>query len=553
MQLRPYQQDVKDKIYAAWQDPTNRNVMAVMPCRSGKTVLFASIIHDHVGASCTIAHRQELVGQISMALAREGIRHKIIGPTKVVKTIINEQILELGTTFYDPNALCAVAGVDTLIRRAESLKHWLNQVTMWVQDECHHIIGKPANKWGKAAEMMPNARGLGVTATPIRADGKGLGRHAEGLIDEMVEGPPMRWMIEQGYLTDYRIFAPPSDLDLTDVTVSKVTGEFNRKGLVEAVHESHIVGDVVSHYMRLAPGKLGITFATDVETAADIARKFNEAGVSAEVISANTPDPTRNEMMRRFRRRELKQLVNVDILGEGVDVPAVEVVSMARPTQSYGLFVQQFCRPLTIDKDNPDKEAIIIDHANNVVRHGLPDREREWSLDSRGAAPKGKKPEDDIPLRYCVECTQPYERTYKSCPHCGHYPEPESRGGPEYVDGDLTELTPELLAEMRMSIDKVDEMPEAVGARMQRAGAPAIVVNSAVKQVRSRQEAQAALRESISWWAGMHRYKGRTDSESYRLFYLAFGVDVMTAQTLGRPDAIALAEKINHHIGVMER
>jgi len=239
--------------------------------------------------------------------------------------------------------------------------------------------------------------------------------------------------------------------------------------------------------------------------------------------------------------------VNVDLFGEGVDVPAIEVVSMARPTQSYGLYVQQFGRGLRIMEGK--EEALIIDHASNVVRHGLPDMERDWSLDSRGSSPRAKNPEDEIPLRYCVNCTQPYERTLKFCPHCGHYNEPAGRNKPEYVDGDLTELTPETLAEMRGEIDRTNESPFAVGDRMRFAGAPEAAIRGAMKNIGNKQQAQAALRESISWWAGIQRHRGRTDSESYRLFYFCFGIDVMSAQALGRPDAIKLATRINNLIG----
>jgi superfamily II DNA or RNA helicase len=547
MILRPYQQDVKDLIYNAWNEG-HRNTMAVMPTGAGKTVVFGSVLNDHQGASCAVAHRQELVGQISMSLARYGVRHKIIGPIKVVKYIINEHMVELGTSFYDPNAQCGVAGVDTLLRRADKLKHWLNQITMWVQDEGHHILRE--NKWGKAADLMPNARGLAVTATPIRADGKGLGRHADGLMDTLVEGPSMRWLIDNNYLTDYRVFAPPSDLDLRDVTISQATGDYNPVKLKKAVQRSHLVGDVVGHYLRLAAGKQGITFATDVETATEIAVQFNQAGVRAEVVSAKTPERLRNHIMRQFRNKELHQLVNVDLFGEGVDIPAIEVVSMARPTQSYGLYVQQFGRALR--PMDGKTHALIIDHASNVIRHGLPDREREWSLDSRGSVPRGKNPDDDIPLRYCDNCTQPYERIFKVCPYCGHYHEPEGRSRPEQVDGDLTELTPEILAEMRGELARVNEIPESVGIRMQHAGAPIAAVRGAVKNCRTRQEVQAALRESISWWAGIQRHRGRSDSESYRMFYYLFGTDVLTACTLGKSDAIKLAEKINDYIGAMQ-
>jgi DNA repair protein RadD len=544
MQLRDYQQDLDHDINRAWEQGA-RNVLAVSPTGSGKTQLFASKLSRHQGEACAIAHRQELVGQISLALNAWGVRHKIIAPTNVVRWIINEQILTHGHSLYEPNALVGVAGVDTLLRRTKNLRTWMNQVSFWVQDEAHHVLRN--NKWGKAVELFPNAKGLGVTATPIRADGRGLGRHVDGVMDELVEGPTMRDLIDRGYLTDYRIFAPPSDLDLSDVTVSDATGDYNRQKLKKAAQRSHLIGDVVENYKKFAYGKLGVTFATDVETATQIAKQFNDNGIPAEVVSAKTPDSVRSEILRRFRRKELWQLVNVDLFGEGFDLPAIEVVSFARPTQSYALYVQQFGRALRI-LEGKDR-AIIIDHAGNVVRHGLPDKERVWSLEGRESSPRAKDPDDEIPLRYCVECTQPYERTYKACPYCGHYPIPDERSAPEFVDGDLLELSPEVLAALRGEVERIDEPAELLRDRMQYAGAPIPVWKGAMNRHRERQEMQSALRESISWWAGYQQSKGRNDSESYRLFYHVFGVDVMTAQALGKPDALALANKINNYLG----
>lgn len=543
MILRPFQVDVKQDVYSAWASGA-RNVMMVMPTGAGKTTTFSSILKEHSGMACAIAHRQELVYQISMALAAYGVYHKIIGPTKIIKFIINEQIIEYGQSFYHPNAYCAVAGVDTLVQRADKLKHFLEQVTLWIQDEGHHVLLE--NKWGKAAQLMPNAKGLAVTATPCRADGKGLGRQHHGLMDALVEGPSMRWLIDNGYLTDYRIFCPPSDIDLTNVNITKA-GDYNPQKLKQAAQQSHIVGDVVDHYIRLANGLQGITFATDVETAGQIAAQYNNRGIRAELVHAKTPDRVRAEIMRRYRAREILQLVNVDLFGEGVDVPAIEVCSMARPTQSYGLYVQQFGRALRIKEGK--LQALIIDHVSNVVRHGLPDKEREWTLDIPMKKPRSKKPEDDIPLRYCVACTQPFERIHKVCPYCGHYHAPAERSGPEYVDGDLTELTPDVLAEMRKSILKTDMPASALAKGMREGGASEIAVKGAIKTLNNKQAAQKELREKISWWAGLQRHMGRDDSESYRLFYFLFGMDVLSAQTLGAKEALALADKINQTIG----
>lgn len=328
---RDYQLRLENDILAQWQAGA-RNVLAVLPTGGGKTFVFSRIAASTAGAVCAIAHRGELVSQMSSALAREGVRHRVIGPAALERTCATLQTAEFGRHFVDPNARVAVAGVDTLVRKAEP---WFNQVSLWIQDECHHVLAD--NKWGKACALFPNARGLGVTATPVRADGKGLGRHADGLMDAMVVGPTMRDLIRRGYLTEYRIFAPPSDIDLSDVGTTG-SGDFSPPKLSAARRKSHITGDVVEHYLRIARGKLGVTFDVDIESATETAAAYNAAGVPAQVVTGNTPDTLRASILRDFRARRILQLVNVDLFGEGFDLPAIEVVSFARPTQSYSLF-----------------------------------------------------------------------------------------------------------------------------------------------------------------------------------------------------------------------
>jgi superfamily II DNA or RNA helicase len=534
--LRPYQVQASVDIDAAWAAGA-RDVLLVMPTGAGKTVSFADKLRNHVGAGVAIAHRQELVGQISLALARTGMRHRIIGPRNVIKLILEQQRDELRTTFYDPNAAIAVAGVDTMIRRADALESWRRQVTLWVQDEAHHVLR--ANKWGASRRMFPNARGLGVTATPERADGRGLGRDAEGVFDAIVCGPSMRDLITEGYLAEYRIFAPPSDLDLTPVRTS-ADGDFNRDDLRGAVRRSHIVGDVVSHYLRIAPGKLGITFTTDVETAGEIAAQYNAAGVPAAMVSAKTPDAERNRTIAAFRARGLLQLVNVDLFGEGFDVPGVEVVSMARPTQSFAVYAQQFGRAL---RPLPGKSAgIIIDHVGNVQRHRLPDAPRTWSLMSRERSIRARIDPDAVPVTTCTNCFRVYEALTNTCPFCGCRPEPVGRQKPEQVDGDLHELDPDALAALRGAIDRIDgpvRVPEHLAG-------PA--AKTLANHWRERQEAQHALRQTIAQWAGYRRAEGMSDSEIMRRFYWRFGTDIMSAQALGRADAETLTAQVYDHI-----
>lgn len=541
--------------------------MPVAATGSGKTVVLSKVMTDTPGRSIAIAHRQELVSQISLALARNGVRHGIAGNNAALIRVINAlQVSELGYSLFDPSARATVAGVDTLIKVPENDPIFVMNET-FVIDEGHHVLRK--NKWGKCALRFTRGRGLIPTATPIRADGKGLGRHADGIIDRMVQAPTMRQIINMGYLTDYRIYAPPSAFRRENIDVSESTGDFKPDSARKEIKRAQITGDVVGHYLKLARGKLGVTFAVDVEAATEIASAYRAAGVPAEVVSAKTPDALRAAIIRRFKNREILQLVNVDLFGEGFDLPAIEVVSFARPTESFALYSQQFGRALRLmlsatwaaqwnsltdaqrlaaiaGSEKPF--AIIIDHVGNVVRHGLPDARREWSLDRRER--RGGKKSDAIPVRTCASwveetgkqhtgCGLTFERVFKECPYCKcPVTPPAVRSGPEHVDGDLLELDPAVLAQMRGEIARIDGDFHAPH------GLSDIAKAGARKQHWNRQQAQSELRNLIAWWAGLEHAQGRRESESYRRFYFQFGTDVATAQTLGTREAGDLAQRV---------
>lgn len=529
---RDYQIALEQDIYAQWR-AGKRNVMGVLPTGGGKTFVFSRITSAFAAPVCAVAHRAELVTQMSVALAREGVRHRVIGPAALQRACSTAHLDRLGRDYVDPNNRVAAASVDTLINMPEATP-WFAQVGLWIMDEAHHVLKD--NKWGKACSLFPNAYGLGVTATPTRADGKGLGRHADGLMDALVIGPTMRELIGRGYLTDYRIFAPPSDLDLSTVTIT-ASGDFSPPKLVAARRRSHITGDVVQHYLRIARGKLGITFDTDIESAEETAEAYRQAGVPAEVVTGKTPGHVRSSVLRRFERREVLQLVNVDLFGEGFDVPAVEVVSMARPTQSYSLYCQQFGRALRILEGK--KHAIIIDHVGNVARHGLPDAYREWSLDRRERRSRSA-PSDVIPVRTCTneECVAVYERVLTACPYCGTVPPITNRSSPEQVDGDLAELDPSVLAALRGEVARIDRAPVFP------AGLPMHANAHIIRTHEERQVAQRALRHAIALWGGWNHSLGRSEAEGHRRFFYAFGLDVMTAQTLNAEKARALEARI---------
>lgn len=535
-QLRPFQDTLKKSLYSSW-DAGSKATIGVLPTGGGKTVIMSSIATDVNDPMCIIAHRQELVQQISIALARMGLRHNIIAAEKTIKVIISQHIKELGQSFYDRRSHLTVAGVNTLIARRKELTQWANTIRFWMIDECHHVLFD--NQWGKATQMFPHARGLGFTASPIRCDRKSLHAAQGGVFHDMCVGPSMRDLINDGYLCDYRIFGPPQSINVSDLTVSKTTGDYTNPSLREAAKQSTITGDIVEHYLKIAAGKRGITFTVDVDSAVRTAELFRQAGVPAEAVSAKTPDAVRNAVIDKFRNGSILQLVNVDLFGEGFDVPAVEVVSMGRPTQSLGLYMQQFGRALrTMDGK---ERGIVIDHVGNMKQHGLPDAVRGWKLEAENRGRRGVIRDPDVmPVTTCVSCFQAYEAVTKTCPYCGHVHEPESRSEPKFVDGDLVEFSEELLKQLRAAKDAIDSDFVPIPAHLKGTAAEA----GRVRKHGEKQLAQSELREAIAWWAGIRRDRGMGDSEICRRFFHTFNIDILSAQGLGAKDAVELKTRV---------
>lgn len=528
--LRPYQQQVVTEVNAAWSLGF-RNVLAVLPTGAGKTRTFSHIIREFDGPAVAIAHRHELVAQISLALGQAGVRHGIVAAESTVRGIVRLHMDEFGRSWYEPGARVKVASVDTLVRVNPS-EPWLAKVGLWVQDEAHHLLRH--NKWGNATDLFPQAHGLGVTATPCRADGLGLGRHADGLFDWMVEGPTMRELIDMGFLCDYQVFCPPSDLDLSAVPTS-ASGDYSPDPLRKAVHSSHIVGDAVAHYLKHCAGQRGITFCVDIEAATEQCQAYRAAGVPSEVISSKTPDLIRAQILRKLRSGEVLQVTNVDLVGEGFDLPGLDMVSMCRPTQSFSLYAQQFGRALRTLEGKTI--ATVLDHVGNVVRHrGPPDMPRKWSLDRREKRSSSKGASDAIPMRVCPQCTRPYERALPACPFCGHAVEPAGRSAPEQVDGDLTLLDRSVFERMWREVDAPPKFPH---------GASLAVVGAIKKHHHAKTNAQAELREAMATWGGARRAAGDDDRTMQRRFYLQFGVDVVSAMALNAADAEKLTGAIH--------
>lgn len=556
--LRPYQADLDQRIDAHRLAYPDHNICMVLPTGGGKTAVVATRVKKHVGASICIAHRNELVGQLSMALARSGIRHRILADEKVVRAIIKQHIQKYGTHFHYAAAQAGVAGVMTLLGKRVQKEHgaWLAEVTLAVPDECHHVLRE--NTWGKALALTPKAHVFGVTAWPGRTDGKGIGRHAHGVFDVIIAGPSMPELIRKGYLCPFRVFCPRSDFRREDLEISKSTGEFTAASTSAAVGKSTITGDCVTHYQRIVPGKTAFVFAPDVATADKIAGRFNDAGIRAAMLDGNTEVGLRIKTMQAFERREFDVVANVALFGEGTDIPNLDAAIMADPTQSYCKFTQEAGRPARLSipdaiyqhwETYTDEErrafiaasdkpfGYLIDMVGNVKQHGLPGARTDYSLDNRERGGKGR-PADVMPTKMCSKCTGEYEAIHSRCPYCAEVQVPASRSGPKFVDGDLFELDLTAMQGLQKLVREANDAPAIPP------GLPPYAVKGIQNKHYEKLQARAALKEMMALWAGWRQAEGDTASMAQRRFYFQFGHDVMTAQTLNRADSQALNDKL---------
>ncbi len=537
--LRDYQQLAYNKITEAWSQ--YRSLLAVLPTGAGKTVIFSTIIHDHVGASAAVVHRKEIVAQISLSLASCGVPHRVIAPAKTVRLIRRKHLDKYGKSFVDPNAQCGVVSVQTLTSKSTmndaATMRWVKQVTLCVFDEGHHYTEQGI--WAKAVHLMDNAKLLFITATPERADGTGLGEGHGGFAETMIEGPTTKWLIEQGFLSKFVYRAPQTDIDLRDIALGK-NGDFNANALKARVIESHIVGDVIKHYKQWGENKRAIVFATDVETAEAMAECFRAAGYTAAALSGETDQGDRDRTLEEFERGTIQILVNVDLFDEGFDVPAVECVILARPTQSLAKYLQMVGRALRIMEGK--EYAVIIDPVRNWERHGAPTWPRKWSLEGKEKGSGGAT--DTIPQKTCDACTIPYEAYYKACPYCGNVNEIADRGAPEAVDGDLIELDLDAWDALFAQVEAANMPADQFEQKLIANNVPQIGRGQLVRKHEAVKYRRETLKHLIGWWVGCQEQMGRDRSEVYKRFFFRYGVDMATALTLDMKQTDALIEAL---------
>lgn len=443
IQLRDYQAEAVNLVRQAFA-AGRRAPLLVLPTGGGKTTIFSYVTDSAAKKSRTVyllCHRAELVKQIAGTLARFGCQHQIIAPGPIVRQSQVEQFRAHGRTFVHHGARVFVASVQTLVKRLDAYP----KPDLIVIDEAHHLTTD--STWGRIVEHYPGARLLPVTATPIRLDGRGLGVGAGGVADDLIMGPTMADLIANGFLSRYRIFAPPNALDLKGVRTR--AGDYAKDQLATAVDKPSITGDAVEHYQRLAAGKRAVVFCVSVAHAQHVAAEFQKAGVTSEFLDGTLDALERDRIIKRFEAGETLVLSSCDIVSEGFDLPAIEVAILLRPTQSLALYLQQVGRAL---RTFPGKtEAIILDHVGAVMTHGLPDEDREWTLDGERKSGKRKADQNEEPgvdrVSTCPQCFT-IHLPAPACPTCGHVYPVKARQI-EQTDGTLQELTSDQLEIMR--------------------------------------------------------------------------------------------------------
>ncbi len=407
---RDYQKQVLSDFFKSLDSDYLRIILQAV-CGSGKTVMAALIIRWAVEQNWRVlflAHRRELVHQCSDKLARIGIKHGII------------MAGESGGLSHDTQ----VASVQTLLARKRRGTLSLPPAELVIFDECHHNLSRTQH------DLIKNYEGsvvLGLTATPCRTDGRGLGI----LYQEMICAPSIPELTKAGYLVPVIHFAP-SKPDLEGLKVR--AGDYVEEGLVDRLDKPSLIGDIVENWARICPDRQTVVFAVGVKHSIHIRDRFRHAGISAEHIDGSTPKSERDEILKRLASGEVQVVTNCMVLTEGWDCPPVSCCVLARPTKSLGLYIQMAGRILR-PCDGKD-DAFILDHAGAIFEHGPVDSEIEWSLDPKGKVQErqAKKRKKSMPI-VCDECSHVYTKQLP-CPQCGHTPVRKGRSF-EVIDGDL--------------------------------------------------------------------------------------------------------------------
>jgi DNA repair protein RadD len=399
IELRPYQAAVTAEFEAEIANG-KRRVILVAPTGSGKTVIASAIIAGTPRRVLVVSHRREIVHQTSDKLTAAGVPHGLIqaGDEKKLR----------------PMAAVQVASIQTLHARAiRSSTMLMPLADLLIIDEAHHSC---ASTYQKILKAYPDAIVLGLTATPCRGDGRGLG----GIFETMLECPQVADLIVGGYLVKARVYAP-IDPDLKGVRTVK--GDYHEGQLADRMDRDKLVGDIVTHWHKYGERRRTIAFACSVAHSIHIRDEFIKSGVRAEHLDGSTPKDERDAMLARLASGETEVVANCMVLTEGFDCPDIGCITLARPTKKMGLFRQMIGRGLRPADGKSD--VVILDHSGAVYRHGLPEDRVDWTLDpdrhAEAPAHQARLKDKASGLIECTQCSA-LRLGRQACPACGFLP-----------------------------------------------------------------------------------------------------------------------------------
>lgn len=445
--LRGYQDGFVGSIRVEYRSGY-KAVLLVAATGSGKTVVFSYIARSAAlkGKRILIlAHRDALIKQASRKLSDYGVQHGII----------------MAGFTPAPRRLVQVASVQTLIRRIGKMQQRGERFDMIIIDEAHLSAAK---SYMDIRAAFPDALVLGVTGSPIRLDGKGLGLGCGGMFESLVQGITIRELIAQGYLVKPAYYGSREQIDLSGV--KKVGGDYDSDALAAVMDKPKITGSAIEHWRKICPGVPAVAWCANVAHAQHVAADFNAAGIPALALSGESTSEERDRALRQLADGSLKIITFAMLLVEGVDCPAIGAVILLRPTMSLSSYLQVIGRGLrtiyapdlpldtveqrfaAIDAGPKGRKCFVLDHCDLWRRHGFADEDREWTLEGV-VKKKGKKKEEDKPppIAQCPKCFH-IHTPEPTCPACGHVYEVKGRNL-EHVEGELTEITADMQQRMK--------------------------------------------------------------------------------------------------------
>lgn len=441
--LRPYQKSVLRDVSGHYQSGL-LGVLLQMATGAGKTRTAAYMVDKYASTGrqvLWVVHREELLMQAAMVFAEQGVPHTLVCASSSERAIKAQEFREFGRSWVAPGSMVIVASIQTIVRRLDVLP-WL-QPSQIVADECHLSLSV---SWRRVLAHWPEARLLGLSATPVRLDRQSFARPEGGLYDAMVCGPKVSDLIAWGNLARYDAYHPDLELVQGVADLKKLKGgDYDAQELEKELDAPKVYGDVVEHYRTYSHGKPAIAFCPTVASAEKFAEAFRAAGYRAIALDGDTDDSVRRQSLLKLGTGEIDVVTSVSILVEGTDVPYATTAILLRKTQSLSLYLQAVGRVL---RPHPDKDkAIILDCVGVIEEHGLPHWDIPWSLSPPARKAKRMKDDDDEPdvlVKKCPKCKRYHEpgekkndQGHEMCPHCDYVYPIKERREMEQVDGGL--------------------------------------------------------------------------------------------------------------------